>query len=665
MPHENIYNGMIGGLTNHKNSPNGTMIYGDKQGQPTHDGDQLYHFTVLNRVLKEAAKYPMYGTLIKRIKFDKNKGKVIKAEKLVPLLSDENVASGGTDRNGIVIVNGNAYGGSPDIKTIKDYDNSLSEIPGRANKVSFTRQQIQTTIQKNGIFMEFTQDNVDFGKLNATNEYFLELVKGAVQMIEDNLQIRLIEAAGIGMFGGTGGVDFTPAKFDPSRGTRTPVASSAVTDAQLDTIHKNANEAFLGWDADIADGPNDINEDGGVARAKLEVETAKTIYATKQALVDTARDAFVGSPPSSSSRVGEGALEATGLATPNSGSAPLASTYHTALKHAEVARVELINAEVVLETSREAFTSAAAVDYTQSILSWSGSASAGFTSTIALTATITMPASGANRVEVLQRDRLILSRQTYIDTVTKQVEESNRRANVAQNNFNVSSGLTSMGSMDSDGIVTHKLLSKMSSALDKNGCSYDTTIRTGANLTDTLTVPNTRYMLIHPDMEWSFRNVQNAATGKADVFIPYEKIASQGSDKYGSSINPFQNRTIGTCGKFTIVVVPTAKYYQGAGAEAVDVNTRSTNGNYNIYPSLVVGSNSCSGIDFTSGNAGKTMQHADAKTSILELREATPSAVTTSHPHGSPGVKSLGWWEGLLVERPDWIAVMYTVGTDM
>ena len=98
---------------------------------------------------------------------------------------------------------GNLYGSSRDVGTITSKIPALSETGGRVNRVGMTRIELEGTLEKFGFFEEYTRDSLDFDSdadllMHITNE----CVKAANEITEDQLQIDLLNAAGVVRFAG-------------------------------------------------------------------------------------------------------------------------------------------------------------------------------------------------------------------------------------------------------------------------------------------------------------------------------------------------------------------------------------------------------------------------------------------------------------------------------
>jgi N4-gp56 family major capsid protein len=98
---------------------------------------------------------------------------------------------------------GNLYGSSKDIGTISGKLPTLSETGGRANRVGFTRIELEGTLNKFGFFDEYTQESMDFDTdAELAMHINREMLFGANEITEDALQIDLINGAGVVRFSG-------------------------------------------------------------------------------------------------------------------------------------------------------------------------------------------------------------------------------------------------------------------------------------------------------------------------------------------------------------------------------------------------------------------------------------------------------------------------------
>jgi N4-gp56 family major capsid protein len=97
----------------------------------------------------------------------------------------------------------NLYGSSKDVGTIQGKIPALSETGGRVNRVGHKRIQLEGSIEKFGFFDEYTQESLDF---DTDSELLMhitgECVKAANEITEDQLQIDLLNAAGVIRFAG-------------------------------------------------------------------------------------------------------------------------------------------------------------------------------------------------------------------------------------------------------------------------------------------------------------------------------------------------------------------------------------------------------------------------------------------------------------------------------
>ena len=98
---------------------------------------------------------------------------------------------------------GNLYGSSKDIGTIVGKLPVLSETGGRVNRVGMKRLTIEGTMEKFGFFEEYTQDSLDFDNDPELEGHITgEAVKAANEITEDQIQIDLLNGAGVVRFTG-------------------------------------------------------------------------------------------------------------------------------------------------------------------------------------------------------------------------------------------------------------------------------------------------------------------------------------------------------------------------------------------------------------------------------------------------------------------------------
>ena len=93
---------------------------------------------------------------------------------------------------------GNLYGSSKDVGTIQGKIPTLTETGGRVNRVGMKRVELTGTLEKFGFFTEYTQDSMNFDSDSELQMHLTqEVVKAANEMTEDQLQIDLLNSAGV------------------------------------------------------------------------------------------------------------------------------------------------------------------------------------------------------------------------------------------------------------------------------------------------------------------------------------------------------------------------------------------------------------------------------------------------------------------------------------
>ena len=80
----------------------------------------------------------------------------------------------------------------------------LSETGGKVNRVGFTRLTLEGTFRNFGFYYEYTEDSLQFDTDEELEEHVSrEAIRGANQIIEDNIQIDLLNSAGTVVYAGT------------------------------------------------------------------------------------------------------------------------------------------------------------------------------------------------------------------------------------------------------------------------------------------------------------------------------------------------------------------------------------------------------------------------------------------------------------------------------
>lgn len=183
-------------------------INGQKSSIDGANSDQMQSFLWLRKSIIEARKEQYFFPLANVKNMPKHHGKTIRVFEYLPLLDDRNVNDQGIDANGVVSVDGNLYGSSKDIGTIRGKLPVLSETGGRVNRVGFKRLTLEGEISEFGMFTEFTRDSIEFDSDDQLREHLSrELMNGAVQIQEAQIQMDLLAGAGVELFAGAATAD--------------------------------------------------------------------------------------------------------------------------------------------------------------------------------------------------------------------------------------------------------------------------------------------------------------------------------------------------------------------------------------------------------------------------------------------------------------------------
>lgn len=166
-------------------------------------GSQFRTDHYIKQPLIEARRLQYFMPLSGTVSMPKNMGKKIKKYHYLAILDDRNVNDQGINAAGTTTANGNLYGSSKDIGVITGKLPALSETGGRVNRVGNTRIDVEGSIEKFGIFQEYTQESLDFDTdAELAMHINRELLNAAVEVSEDALQIDLLNSAGVVRYAG-------------------------------------------------------------------------------------------------------------------------------------------------------------------------------------------------------------------------------------------------------------------------------------------------------------------------------------------------------------------------------------------------------------------------------------------------------------------------------
>ena len=195
--------------------------------------------------------------------------------------------------------------------------------------------------------------------------------------------------------------------------------------------------------------------------------------------------------------------------------------------------------------------------------------------------------------------------------------------------------------------VTYKNLMRLDQILTDNRTPTQTTIITGSRLIDTKVIGATRVMYVGNELVPLLKGMTDLFGNKAFIEVQH----------YGDA-GTLMNGEIGSIDKFRIIQVPEMLHWAGAGATVVSnpgYRSSSVGGSekYDIYPMLVVGDDSFATIGFQT----------DGKSVKFSVMTKMPGRETADRndPYGETGFSSIKWYYGILIKRPERLALIKTV----
>lgn len=196
-------------------------------------------------------------------------------------------------------------------------------------------------------------------------------------------------------------------------------------------------------------------------------------------------------------------------------------------------------------------------------------------------------------------------------------------------------------------VVSYKNLMRLDQILTDNRTPKQTTIITGSRNVDTKVIGGGRVMFVSSALAPMLKGLKDLFGNKA--FIEPQHYADAGT---------LMNGEIGCIDAFRFIQVPEMIHWAGAGAVVSDnpgyrTSTAGGQERYDIYPMLVVGDDSFQAISFQTD--GKSV-----KFSVITKMPGNETA-DRNDPYGLTGFSSIRWYYGILVKRPERLALIKTV----
>ena len=198
--------------------------------------------------------------------------------------------------------------------------------------------------------------------------------------------------------------------------------------------------------------------------------------------------------------------------------------------------------------------------------------------------------------------------------------------------------------------ISYDDLVKLAIELDNNRTPKNTKVIMGSRMVDTKVVNAARYIYVGSELQPSIMRMTDYHGNKA--FIPVAQYGDAGNVARGE---------FGSVDNFRFIVAPEMMHKEGAGAAVADPETTpfrfgsapdGASLAYNAYPMLVVGDGSFTTIGFQT----------DGKTVKFKIKHKKPDEThDRTDPYGETGFYSIKWYYGMMILRPERLAVTWTV----
>lgn len=206
----------------------------------------------------------------------------------------------------------------------------------------------------------------------------------------------------------------------------------------------------------------------------------------------------------------------------------------------------------------------------------------------------------------------------------------------------IAGGAVSDATMDDTSVLSYMTLIRLRQALDAVRSPKSTKIIKGSANFDTRTL-NASRILFAPSEAIPVLETLRDPLGRP-AWIPIEQYAA------GMGSTGMEDE-VGAIAGFRVVQVDEMKKWEGVGANATNDAIQQTDGKYDVFPLLTIGSDAFTTIGFNGSNGVKNK---------FRIQHVKPHA-NFNDPFGEMGLTSISWYYGVLFLRPERIGLIKTV----
>ncbi|MGL4252877.1 MAG: N4-gp56 family major capsid protein [Fusobacteriaceae bacterium] len=219
--------------------------------------------------------------------------------------------------------------------------------------------------------------------------------------------------------------------------------------------------------------------------------------------------------------------------------------------------------------------------------------------------------------------------------------------------------------MEAADLISYQDLQRMAIALKMSKAPNKLKASRGSTIIDSKIIGSGYALYIPYELEMYFRDMKD--NDNQPAFINVARYATGTNTLHGE---------IGTIGQFRIISIPRMPRWNGIGAEIVagagtqvysskgravanggyGANTDTTKDYMDVFPVVAMATEAFTCLGFQADMGGKGNFKMITKMPGAEMANAID-------PYGESGFTSMKWTHGMLVERPEWIAVIKSAAT--
>ena len=194
-------------------------------------------------------------------------------------------------------------------------------------------------------------------------------------------------------------------------------------------------------------------------------------------------------------------------------------------------------------------------------------------------------------------------------------------------------------------VVSYNDLQRMDIDLTNNHAAKSISVIRGSTNSNTYPISSARPLIIGSEMLPTITDMVDNFGKQAFRYL--HEYLDGGKSKIAGEV--------GAINGYRVILATRMLHWAGAGAPVIDnAGYRETDGKYDVFPILIPSKGAFTEVGFRSSNM------TSGKWSLMHRKPGIAN-MDRDDPYGMTGRRSIQWWYGVLVQRPEWIGLIKSV----